>query len=372
MRRADWVALPQKSVLTLPARFPAMTADRRESAAQLELETLGINGLTADDFDITTHDSDEKDHRATISIQCAGHSVPPEAGMDSKFAPSVSFRKLDPSGLNLWQESGQWCMAVPSDSGGALHAQALTARSTDDDAAAEIRCVLGALDLLGLSPDVKELVVERVDGEPPPLGLDQLAEDVSLPVQAQTAPPPKLPDHNWRLAPTVILQRRRERAQRQAAFLAGLGAVLLVIVLLGAFAAGLWKRERSLVAETARLDALDAQLGTIREAQERWSVIESALTPDRTPAELFHQIVRLMPPKDMRMTLFKLDGPTIYVSAETKEQSLEGQFRQNLLDSKAASFEGLMWDTPNSRAQGDGRLNFDWQAASPVTEGGSE
>ena len=368
MKRADWVALPQKAVITLPARFPAMTADRREAAAQLELETLGLNGLTHDDFDITTHDTDEKEHRATIAIQSAGHSVPPEAGMDSKFAPSVNFRHLEPSEVTLWQEADQWCLAIPSESGKPLHAQALTARSVDEDAAAEIRCVLGALDLLGLTPEVKEVVVERAEGQPPPLGLADLASEVDLPIKTEAVPTPVLPDHNWRLAPTVILQRRKERAQRQAAFLTGLGAVLVILALLGTFAARLWTRERMIAAGTAKLDAMESELATIREAQDRWGVIESALTPDKTPAEIFHQIARLMPPKDMRLSLFKIDGSTVYLSAETKDQTLEGQLRQNLQDSKASCFEGLQWDTPNSRQQPDGRLVFDWQAAPPVTE----
>ncbi len=366
LKRADWVALPQKSVLTLPARFPAMTEERREAAAVLELEGLGLGELAEEDYQITTHDSAEKDQRAMISVQCAGQRVVPEAGMDSKFAPSVQFKTLVPAEVNLWQEQGQWCLAVPDEHGNALHAQALTARSTDEDAAAEVRCVLGALDLLGLAPELREAVVERATDEPPPLGLPEFAAEMDMPVSQQAATKPKLPIQTWRLAPPIVTQWRKERRQRQTAFLGGLGALLVLLALLGAFTARLWTRERALEQETTRLNQIEPELATIRDAQQRWSVIEPAIAPDRTPSEVFHQIARLMPEKGIRISTFKLDGRNIIISAEAQDQTLEGQLRQNLLDSKVPAFEGLQWDTPNSRQQADGRLTFDWQASPPV------
>ena len=371
MKRADWVALPQKSVLTLPARFPAMSDERLESAAQLELEGLGMSGLTTDEFQVTTLDADQKDQRAMIVVPAGSGAVPPEASLDSHFAPSVDFKMLTPGELSLWQEQGQLCMAIPDENGNPLHAQALTARQTDEDAAAEIRCVLGAMDLLGMTPDVKEVLLERSNDEPPPAGLQEFSAEVGMAVVPQMVTRPRLPRRQWRLTPAAILQKRRERAQRQTAFLAGLGAVLVLLALLGTFATRLWTRERAMAAEKVRLDAMEPELAVIRQAQERWQVIEPAISPDHTPAETFHQIARLMPEKGIRIAAFKMDGKNVILSGEASDQTLEGQLRQNLLDSKSPAFEGLQWDTPNSRQQPDGRLTFDWQASPPVTEEGT-
>ena len=368
VRKTDWVALPMKQVISLPARFPAMSADRRDAAAMLELDTLGMNGLTEDEFQVVTYDNDQRDQRAIISVSPSNIDVPPEAGMDSRFAPSVAFRRLRPTELSLWQESGQWCIAVPDENGHALHAQALSAREPDVDAAAEMRCIMGALDLLGLTPDLKQVSIEHPADYPPPLNVQEVANAVDLPLAAQVSDKPKRPQQDWRLTPAPILQKRRERSQRQTAMLAGLAGILVVMALVGAFAARLWTRERALVAETMRIERLEPELATIREAQERWTVIESALTPDKTPSEIFYQVAQLLPTEGIRIAAFRLDGQNIVISGEAQDQGLEGQFRQNLMDSKVPAFDGLIWDTPNSRPQSDGRNTFDWQASPPVTE----
>lgn len=369
LKRADWVGLPQRMVTSLPTRFPAMDGTRRDAAAQLELEGLGLSGLDEDDFQVVTHDEEQRDQRSIIAVQTTQVPVPPEATLESKFAPSVAFRSLAPSDVNLWQEQGQWCLAVADEKGHALHAQALTARQMDADTAAEIRCVLSAMDLLGLTPEVKEVAVEvPPSDEPVEVVTEEFREEVSLPVVEKSPAPPRLPSKDWRLTPDVIVERRRQQRQRQTMLLAGMGAVLVLVALLGAFSARLWTRERAIAAETVRLDALEPELMTIRDAQQRWMVIESALIPDKSPAEIFHQVVRLMPEKGIRISNFQLEGSNIILSGEAQDQTLEGLLRQNLLDAKTPAFDGLQWDTPNSQPQASGLFSFDWQASAPVTD----
>ena len=371
LKRADWVGLPQRVVTSLPTRFPAMDAARRDAAAQLELEGLGLSGLDEDDFQVITHDDDQRDQRAIIAVQTTQVPVPPEAGLDSKFAPSVAFRSLAPNDVNMWLEQGQWCLAVADEKGHAVHAQALTSRQMDADAAAEIRCVLSALDLVGLTPEVKEVAVEVPPSETPvEVVSEEFRSELDIPVVEKAPSAPRLPSTDWRLTPDVIVERRRQQRQRQTMLLAGMGAVLVLVALLGAFSARLWTRERAIAAETARLNALEPELATIRDAQERWTVIESALTPDKSPAELFHQVVRLLPEKGIRISNFQLDGSNIILSGEAQDQPLEGLLRQNLLDAKSPAFDGLQWDTPNSQPQASGLFSFDWQASAPVTDGG--
>jgi hypothetical protein len=64
----------------------------------------------------------------------------------------------------------------------------------------------------------------------------------------------------------------------------------------------------------------------------------------------------------------RVSASHVIISGEAQDQGLEGQFRQNLMDSKVPAFDGLIWDTPNSRPQSDGRNTFDWQASPPVAE----
>ncbi len=369
LKRADWVGLPQRVVTSLPTRFPAMDAARRDAAAQLELEGLGLAGLDEDDFQVVTHDDDQRDQRAIIAVQTTQVPVPPEAGLESKFAPSVAFRALSANEVSLWQEQGQWCLAVADEKGHPLHAQALTSRQLDAEAAAEIRCILSALDLVGLTPEVKEIAVEVPPSDTPvDVVTDPFRSELDLPVVEKASSPPRLPAEDWRLTPDVIVERRRLQRQRQTMLLAGMAAVLVLVALLGAFSARLWTRERAIATETARLDALEPELATIRDAQERWTVIESALTPDKSPVELFHQIVRLLPEKGIRISNFQLDGSNIILSGEAQDQTLEGLLRQNLLDAKTPAFDGLQWDTPNSQPQASGLFSFDWQASAPVTD----
>lgn len=371
LKRADWVGLPQRVVTSLPTRFPAMDAGRRDAAAQLELEGLGLSGLDEDDFQVVTHDDEQRDQRAIIAVQTTQVPVPPEAGLESKFAPSVAFRALAANDVNLWQEQGQWCLAVADEKGHPLHAQALTARQMDADAAAEIRSILASLDLVGLTPELKEVIVETPPSESPALVVtEEFRSELAMPVVEQPPLPPRLPAQDWRLTPDVITERRRQQRQRQTMMLAGMGAVLVLVALLGAFSARLWTRERAIAAEAARLDALEPELVTIRDAQQRWMVIESALTPDKSASEIFHQIVQMLPEKGIRISNFQIEGGNIILSGEAQDQTLEGLLRQNLLDSKTPAFDGLQWDTPNSQPQASGLFSFDWQASAPVSDDG--
>lgn len=105
-KSAGWVALPMRSVISVPMRFPSMAADRREAAAMLELEGLGIHA-SENDFQVETRDADAREQRAWAVVQ--SNHIPAQAQqatMDAKFAPSVAFRSLKPGRLDVWEEMG--------------------------------------------------------------------------------------------------------------------------------------------------------------------------------------------------------------------------------------------------------------------------
>jgi hypothetical protein len=149
-RGTSWIALPTRSLVTVPFRFQGVDVSRRESMAQLELEAAGFGQDTAEahNFDFWNLGDDERDQRSISFIQVA--PLPAdilEDGGEAKFAPSVAFHTLVPGEALIWREEGALVLAIPHETGTPLHCQALAAKVLDVDAAAEIRCILASLEL---------------------------------------------------------------------------------------------------------------------------------------------------------------------------------------------------------------------------------
>lgn len=365
-RSADWVALPMRSVVSVPMRFPAMAADRRDSAALLELEGVGITAGEAD-FQVEVRDSGLHEQRAWTVVQSpvlAPHIS--QAPLDAKFAPSVSFRTLKRGEAQIWEENSHLAIAIPDENGKVLHAQALTAHEPDEDAAAEIRCVFAALDLAGVAPEVQDVVLQQPDSAPVAVTLDAFAAGLPLPVKTEVPRPPHAPQDSWRLVPPAIMQKRQDRRQQQTMMMAGAGFILVLLALLGSYAGRLWSRERSLKAEVARIEQAEPQLKMITEAQDQWRAIEQAVTPEKFAMEVFHQVSMLLPPEGIRLQVFELRDGHIILQGEASNQALANGLREDL--QRVPAFAGLAWDTPNQLAGPDGRLPFRWEGSPPSTE----
>ena len=367
-KNAGWYALPLRSVISVPMHFPAMAPDRREAAAMLELEGLGLANLAQQDFQVQVRDADLHEQRAWTVVQTSAlPAVMLQSGLDGQYAPSVSFHSLRQHEVRLWKESGRLVMAVPDDKSEPLHAQAISAYDADEDAAAEVRCILASLDLAGMSPDVTELIVEEEQTEaPPPESFVAFAEAVGLPVTTKAAQPPHLPAETWRLLPQPIVQRRLQRQQQQTMMLAGAGFALVFMALLGAYAGRLWQRERGLAAETARLKTLEPELQAIRDTQQRWSVLESAVTPDQYAVEIFHQVANLLPEKGIRMEVFDIKDGHIIIAGEASNQALAGALREDL--KRVPAFANLQWDFPTPQIEPNGQARFRADGSTPVSD----
>lgn len=366
-KSAGWIALPMRSVLSVPMHFPAMNAERREAAVALELEGAGIHA-TNTDFQTLALDSDQREHRAW-SVVLSG-VLPDQAlksSLDCHFAPSVSFQTLKGGEARLWDEAQRLTLAIPDEAGRTLHAQALTATTPDEDAAAEIRCILGALELGGMSPAIESLSLLQAENSILPDGtLVSLANLLEMPVTTQATPAPHLPLQSWRLVPPAIVSKRHQRSQQQTLMLAGAGFVLVLLALLGAFAGRLWTRERALSVETARLATVEPELQTIRDAKARWQIMEDAVTPDKSAMEIFHQVSQLLPPEGIRLEVFEMRDGHIILSGEAANQGLAGQFREDL--QRVPTFSDLTWELPNAELQPDGRARFRYEASPPEAE----
>lgn len=362
---ADWIALPARCLVSIPLHFQGVDAARREAAAQLELEAAGFGNETADshDFDLLPLGNDTRDQPTAAFIQVA--QLPEdvlEEGQDARFAPSVAFYKLQPGELLIWREEGHLVLAVPHESGAALHCQALAARQLDADAAAEIRCILASLDLAALLPDLQSIVIVTKPGEPETIPAD-FQDALDLPVARRQEASPVLPAQPFRLIPAQIVRERAERQQRRIVVMAAMAFVFVLLAALGAFAVRVAIRDRSLSAELARLDALEPELAAIRDASEAWEDMRTAVNPEHYPVEALYQLVSLLPPEGIRLVRFEVREDGIVLDGEASSLGHGIEFRDKLVGAEA--FSQWRWHFPQPTNLPDGRATFRAEARMP-------
>ena len=98
LKKADWIGIPAKALVSIPMRFHGIDAGRRESAAQLELEGAGLGAESQQPhlFETRVHDEEARDQRAWTCVQAA--PLPKDvidAGLDSQYAPVGLFSKTE-------------------------------------------------------------------------------------------------------------------------------------------------------------------------------------------------------------------------------------------------------------------------------------
>jgi hypothetical protein len=364
-RGADWVALPARSLVSVPMHFHGVDAGRREAAAQLELEAAGFANETAtpQDFDLLSPGGSTRDQATTAFLQVA--SLPADVldeARDARFAPSVAFQRLTPGELLVWREQGRYVLAVPHESGGVLHCQALAADRLDADAAAEIRCILAALDLAALLPDLTRLVLQVGDGETEELPGD-FAQGLDLPASCRPETAPAAPASTSRLVPAPIVRLRQERAQRRMLTLGALAFVFVLVAALGAFAARVALRSSALSREQARLDDLEPELVAIRDARSAWDDMRTAVNPEFFPVESLFQLVSLLPEEGIRLTRFEVREDGMVLDGEASSLGHGIEFRDKLVGAEA--FKRWSWDFPQPTNLPDGRATFRAEAREP-------
>ena len=363
-RRAAWIGLPMRSLVSFPVRFHGGDAARHESAVKLELETLGLCGedVAPHLFEVRADAGDEtRDQKGWAVVQAA--PLPKETldtGLDARYAPSVSFLPLEPGRAQVWSESGSLALVLPDEKGQPLHAQALTSHEPDADAAAEIRCILAAAELAGVTPEIESIGL-RADGSDAvaPLVLEDFAAGLDVPVvPAMAVAKPKPPAAGWRLVPQPIVDQRSARKQRQTMILVATMVVAALVAALGAFAAGLWKRQQEQSREEARLAGMEPQLEDIRFSRDKWLSLQGALTPVEYPVELFFQLVQLLPPEGIRLTLFELNEEKLMLAGEASSIQHANNFREDLSSKPAFREWGFAEGFPTPEVMPDNRAQF--------------
>ena len=367
-KKADWIGIPARALVSIPMRFHGIDASRRDSAAQLELEGAGLGAEIQHTylFQSRVYDEDARDQRAWTCVQAA--PLPKEvldAGLDAQFAPSVCFQNLQRGQAAVWKELGSLALVLPDAGGQPLHFQALTSREPDEDAAAEIRCILAAAELAGASPEI-ESVQLRLEADADGVSKeeqDRFAGALDIAVKVGKPEAPHRPEATWRLVPAPVVLRRQARSHRRMLALVTTATLLVICAGLAAFAAGLWRRQGALRAESTRLAAMEPKLEAIRAANTQWTNLELALTPQHYPVELFYQVVQLLPPEGIRLTLFEMNADKLTIAGEASSVNHAISFREDLAGAPAFKDWGFSASTPSVLP--DGRATFQAEGTRP-------
>jgi len=358
-RGVGWVALPARSIVSVPMRFQGVEGERRESAAHLELEAAGFSSETADTHNFqfqTCGARDGRDQPLVATIQMA--PLPEEvleSAKDARFAPAAFFRRFTAGEIQIWQEAGTLVIGIPHEDGSLLHSQALAARTLDADAATEVRRIIASLELAGITPALDSVcfISSSVEHDEVP---QDFRDGLDLPVTVRRDLPPAPPAQNSRLVPAPVVQWRQERQQRRMVMTGVAVFAFVLVAVLGAFAARLVLRERQLAAEEQALIDLEPQLASIRDAKANWEDLRPALTPEQYPVESIYQLILLLPPEGIRVTRCELRSDGMVIDGEASSLGHGIEFRDKLV--AAPAFQRWLWDFPQPTSLPDGRATF--------------
>ena len=120
---------------------------------------------------------------------------------------------------------------------------------------------------------------------------------------------------------------------------------------------------RSCATEPASLARLEPKLEAIREANTQWTNLELALTPQHYPVELFFQVVQLLPPEGIRLTLFEMNADKLTIAGEASSVNHAISFREDLAGAPAFKDWGFAASTPSVLP--DGRATFQAEGTRP-------
>lgn len=355
-RRAPcWIALPTKSVVCVPMMLQGADAARREASARLELEAAGLasEATGAHHVEFLPVGTAVAGREQQVLAVVQSGPVPDEVlanGIDSLYAPSVLFHSRQAGVAQLWREQDGWVLTIPNEDGALVYSQAISAKHLDDDAGAEIRCILAALEVSGMLPRLDRLAVAFPAGMEREIG-EAFVDAVEMPVDAVGMDVPIAPMATTRLVPDGIVQQRLDRTQRRMTAMAVAGMVLVIVAALGAFGGRLYMRQQHVVAENQRLDVLEPELASIREARQNWTDLEGALRRDLYPVELYHQLMLILPAEDIRITKFEAREDAISFSGEATSLG------------KAIDFRGTVVNHPGFK-----NWNFDEGFPQPIND----
>ena len=278
----------------------------------------------------------------------------PESLASDRYEPSACLLRLPADGMAVWKELGR-LVVVFTRGGLLLHVSALTARELDVDAAFEIRDVCAALQTHGFMSHLEAVHVWTQCGTDFVPQMACLFEHAS--VIKEPRPDPEPPVHASNLLPVQVAVKKlaHQRKMRQMTLLAA--AALVYLCFFGAWWLSIEWREAGLEKALAQISTQQPEIEIVREAQANWAEMESAIDPDLYPAEIFHQVVSLLPPEGIRLKEFQIDGGKLVVAGEATTVNHALGFKDKL--AACAPLQRYAWNFPVPRIRDeDNRAEF--------------
>ncbi|WP_461784239.1 hypothetical protein [Prosthecobacter sp.] len=278
----------------------------------------------------------------------------PESLTADRFEPSACLLRLPADGMAVWKELGRLVVAFTR-AEALLHVFVLTARELDAETAFEIRDVCAALQTHGFMPQLEAVHVWTQCGADFVPQMACLFEHASI-IQ-EPRPDPQPPAHSSNLLPVQVAVKKlaHQRKMRQMTLLAA--AALIYLCFFGTWWLSIEWREVGLEKALAQISTQQPEIEIVREAQANWAEMEPAIDPDLYPAEIFHQVVLLLPPEGIRLKEFQIDGGKLVIAGEATTVNHALGFKDKL--AACAPLQRYAWNFPVPRIRDeDNRAEF--------------
>ena len=278
----------------------------------------------------------------------------PESLAADRYEPSACLLKLPADGMAVWKELGRLVVAFTR-ADALLHVSALTAHELDADAAFEIRDICAALQTHGFMSHLEAVHVWTQCSADFVPQMACLFEHAS--VMKEPRPDPQPPAHASNLLPVQVAVKKlaHQRKMRQMTLLAA--AALVYLCFFGAWWLSIEWREAGLEKALAQISTQQPEIEIVREAQANWAEMEPAIDPDLYPAEIFHQVVSLLPPEGIRLKEFQIDGGKLVVAGEATTVNHALGFKDKL--AACVPLQRYAWNFPVPRIRDeDNRAEF--------------
>lgn len=340
------------------APFWSLTQEDADTHAGVALrwESLGITGAGAAVpwSHWTVARTERRALIATMAVAGEAESDRWQRQSPERFEPSARLLPLPANALCVWTELGRHVAAF-THGAELLHVGVLTSRRLDADAAFELRDMHAALQAYGLVETIQAVHVwTDSEGDFVPQ-LACLCETAS--VCKEPRPAPTLPARQSGMLPAAMALARLRQQQRRQRMLLAAAAAMTCLCFFGAWWASLSWREAAVNRAEAALAAIQPEVDAVREAQQHWLEMESAIMPDQYPVELFHQLQLLLPDEGIRLTEFQTDAERLVVGGEATSVNHALLFKDKLAAS--GPLQRYNWNFPVPRIRDeDSRAEF--------------
>lgn len=351
-------AIPAHQCASVPVWVSSADPEVIEQVLEVELERLGVpvpGGLGRHLAWRVVGSADARRLVRAIAVPAAldAEGAKEKAEWQS-FFPAPLMLPPRPRAIVLWQETGRWVVGF-SREGQWVHFQSLGRRELDASLLQDVCCLYLELDGRRMVDHVEALILWKAAGNsalPDDFG-DQVAGvlDLDFRVVEKPAPEPKLAE-GFAFEPGVVAEARDRRDRGRKAMRTAVLVALVYGVLISAGIFDLFRRQSANVELRQQVDQLEPEASVVRDAQARWSALESALEVDRYPVELFYQVARLFPEKGLRMTSFEITpGGQIVVRGEASSVPVAIRFKADLEGNP--DLQDYEWEIPPPENNGD-------------------